>query len=395
MQAPRPAITPNLTAGILIHMIPEGLCEHDHICYNQLNYWGWVGSRIGHRTKNAKRIGKVGYVKLSIAMATYNGANFLRSQLDSLAAQTLLPDELVVSDDGSTDDTLVILQEFQKVAPFAMIIHQNPHRTGYVQNFLGTVSQCSGDVIAFCDQDDVWLPQKLDVVLKKMDRDRSALVVHTATLVDDGLEQTGGHLPHIVRSQTLPQGKASDGPMKSFPLGFCLVFRRDVAESALRRLKNYPESYAYYFGHEMPIYLTAKALDPVTYLSESLALYRRHGNNASRGAKPDSSWSRLTQGATAYQKFAEHQHVRANFLRWMAQNGQPDDLVSVFFRRLSTVSARHADLMERRAALYGQPTRRKKASALAGLLVRRGYGGRRHGGLGLKSLVKDLWNVIR
>lgn len=335
------------------------------------------------------------HVKLSIAMATYNGAKFLPQQLDSLVAQSVLPDELIVSDDGSTDDTIAILTQFQECAPFPVRIRRNVERLGYVRNFLEALRLCSGNVMAFCDQDDVWHPQKLAVVLDAMHRHQSAIVIHASTVVDEALSPQGSTLPSINRSETLARGNAGDGPMHSFPLGFCLVFRRDVAEEALRRLADYPEQYAFYFGHEIPIYLTAKAMGPSTYLAQPLAFYRRHGSNASRGALPDSARSRLRQGAQEYQDFAKHQYIRREFLQWMARVGDPKDPVNGFFRDLSVISGQHAHLLARRADLYRQATLRKRIVAFSTLVAQRGYRHRAAGGLGVRSMAKDLWSVFR
>lgn len=101
-------------------------------------------------------------MKISVALCTYNGARFLSEQLASLLAQTRLPSELVVCDDDSTDKTLQILADFQSDAPFPMRIHVNPVNLGPAKNFEQAISLCEGDLIALCDQDDVWLPEKLD-----------------------------------------------------------------------------------------------------------------------------------------------------------------------------------------------------------------------------------------
>src|SRR5690242_8630981 len=100
-------------------------------------------------------------VSFSIAMGTYNGATYLPAQLESLLNQDLAPLELVVGDDGSTDDTLAILKNFSVRAPFPVRITSNPKQLGYGENFLQAASRCTGDWVAFCDQDDVWLPSKL------------------------------------------------------------------------------------------------------------------------------------------------------------------------------------------------------------------------------------------
>jgi glycosyltransferase involved in cell wall biosynthesis len=132
------------------------------------------------------------YPKISIAMATYNGARFIREQLDSLAAQTRLPYELIACDDGSTDSTLAILEDFAAMAPFPVRIYRNPERLGHADNFLKAASLCEGEWIAFCDQDDGWLPQKLEVVADAIRRHPEiVLVSHPAEFADEALRPTG------------------------------------------------------------------------------------------------------------------------------------------------------------------------------------------------------------
>ena len=99
--------------------------------------------------------------RLSVAMCTYNGAGFLSQQLNSILSQTELPDELVVCDDGSTDDTVSILEAFAASAPFVVCIHRNVERLKSAQNFAKCFSFCSGDVIVITDQDDVWFPDRI------------------------------------------------------------------------------------------------------------------------------------------------------------------------------------------------------------------------------------------
>ena len=126
-------------------------------------------------------------MNISIAMATYNGAKFLREQLDSIAAQTLPPYELVICDDGSTDSTLAIAREFAKEVNFPVRIYLNEHNLGFADNFLKAASLCEGDWIAFSDQDDVWLPHKLATVSRRFN-DGVLLVLHSSDLVDASLK---------------------------------------------------------------------------------------------------------------------------------------------------------------------------------------------------------------
>ena len=98
---------------------------------------------------------------LAVAMTTYNGEKYLPEQLESLVRQTRLPDEMVVCDDVSTDGTLAILQEFAASAPFPVRILQNTQNVGSSLNFWKVFSLVESDVTFFCDQDDVWAPEKI------------------------------------------------------------------------------------------------------------------------------------------------------------------------------------------------------------------------------------------
>ena len=109
--------------------------------------------------------------RISIAMCTYNGGRFLPEQLASIAAQQRLPDEMVVCDDGSTDTTLEILEKFSRTVPFTVRIVRNPVNLGSTKNFEQAISLCTGDLIALCDQDDVWLPEKLAIQAEFFEHD--------------------------------------------------------------------------------------------------------------------------------------------------------------------------------------------------------------------------------
>jgi len=96
----------------------------------------------------------------SVALCTYNGERFLSQQLASLAAQTVLPDELVVCDDASTDASMRVVEDFAKNAPFSVRIFRNPNNLGYVKNFEQAIGLCSKEIIFLCDQDDDWEKKK-------------------------------------------------------------------------------------------------------------------------------------------------------------------------------------------------------------------------------------------
>jgi len=92
---------------------------------------------------------------ISIALCTYNGEAYLSDQLASIVKQTQQPDELIACDDGSTDNTLQILDQFSGEAPFPVRVYLNQQRLGPTKNFEKAISLCSGDFIFLSDQDDV------------------------------------------------------------------------------------------------------------------------------------------------------------------------------------------------------------------------------------------------
>ena len=129
---------------------------------------------------------------VSIAMCTYNGAKYLKKQLDSIVSQTRLPAELVVCDDNSSDDTLEILYNFKKRAPFEVKIFCNNKRLGVTKNFEQAISLCNGNIIFLCDQDDVWLHNKIELIetIFKQHSD-IGYVFSDALIVDDYLRPLG------------------------------------------------------------------------------------------------------------------------------------------------------------------------------------------------------------
>ena len=107
---------------------------------------------------------------ISIAIATYNGERFLREQLDSLYQQTRVPDEIIVCDDCSTDNTVSILEEYHQ--KYGLTYYVNPTSLGVNKNFFKAISLCTGDFICICDQDDIWMPNKIETLydaIKKYD----------------------------------------------------------------------------------------------------------------------------------------------------------------------------------------------------------------------------------
>jgi glycosyltransferase involved in cell wall biosynthesis len=92
----------------------------------------------------------------SVVMTTYNGEKYLQRQLESIAQQSSQPLELIVRDDASKDATVEILRKFQSTVAFEVVVQVNEKNVGFRENFMEAIRQARGEIIAFCDQDDIW-----------------------------------------------------------------------------------------------------------------------------------------------------------------------------------------------------------------------------------------------
>lgn len=119
-------------------------------------------------------------------MCTYNGERFLEVQLRSILGQTTLPDEVVVCDDGSSDSTFGVLERFRATAPFRVELHRNPERMGPAQNFSRCVGMCTGQVILLSDQDDIWVPDRVQQTRAAFMADPAVTLTYAdAPLIDE------------------------------------------------------------------------------------------------------------------------------------------------------------------------------------------------------------------
>jgi hypothetical protein len=208
-----------------------------------------------------RRIMNAGVPRLSIAMATYNGARHIEAQLNSFVDQTRRPDELVITDDGSTDRTLAIAEEFARQAPFDVHIHRNSERLGYTRNFERALSLCTGDLISISDQDDVWYPEKLAIVMERFATDPGAqVVVNDQDITGEDLAQTG--------STVFTNSRKMGFPDEYLSAGCCTTLRRGF----LPLLLPLPGGVAY----DAWIGRIADLLGAKSLIEFPLQLYRRH-----------------------------------------------------------------------------------------------------------------------
>jgi glycosyltransferase involved in cell wall biosynthesis len=210
-------------------------------------------------------------------MCTYNGARFVGEQLASIAAQTRSPDELVVCDDHSSDETALVVERFAASSPFPVRLRVNRENLGSTKNFGRAVSLCEGDVIALSDQDDVWLPGKLERIEDEFARrTRVGLVFADADVVDESLRPNGRRLWETVgfdrrMRRLVGAGRAMDVLLPGWTVtGATMAFRSVYRELFLE----IPEDLGVI--HDGWIALVVAAVSDVALVEEPLVLYRQH-----------------------------------------------------------------------------------------------------------------------
>lgn len=215
---------------------------------------------------------------LSVALCTCNSALYLQEQLDSLAGQTRQPDELVVYDDGSTDDTRTILKAFARNAPFPVVINWNDRNMGPTANFQQAIDLCQGELIALCDHDDVWHPAKLArCEAGFFERPEPGLVYCDGNMVDGALVSMGYRL-----SKALGYTRREWREVRRDQLFDLLLRRPRIAGVTLLfsgRFKEFISPIPSEWFHDEWISTLVSALAPVRYIDEPLLEYRRHGGN--------------------------------------------------------------------------------------------------------------------
>ncbi len=207
------------------------------------------------------------WMKISIAMATYNGEKYLQEQLDSFVNQTRLPDELVVSDDCSRDRTIQIIQEFSKTAPFEVILNRNSETLGYAGNFNKALELTSGDLVFLSDQDDVWFPNKLKRIEEETYLSDAMLIMNDAALTDENLND--------LRLTKMGQIRSGDFKESFFVMGCCAAIKREFLDLALPIPNGYP-------AHDSWLVGLAQRVGKKAIIDETLQFYRRYGTNESK-----------------------------------------------------------------------------------------------------------------
>lgn len=339
---------------------------------------------------------------ISVALATYNGEKYIAEQLASLAAQTLPPAELIVCDDGSEDRTLELVEAFAKTARFPVHIHRNERRLGYRANFMKAAGLCSGDLIAFCDQDDVWDQRKLEIVSVQFDRPDVLLVYHNAWIADADLKP----IKALFSPRAAKKLKRGLLPSPWFHApGHSIVFRQGLAlTSDLWKISVDPNEPTSVEGHDQWIFFLASILGIVAYIDSPLVQYRQHDRNTYRlrvnptlfaSLRPSAVMTYLTHLAFAAKRYRNLQEIAENKVELLMT--LRDGLEATAANRVTKAIRRHRELAERlalRAELYRSPRLKDRIRIISEIVRRGGYGANYRWSFKKAALLKDVVIVL-
>lgn len=277
-------------------------------------------------------------ITVSVVLATYNGGAFLESQLRSILAQTRLPDEIVIRDDGSTDDTLEIVARVQTDAPpeITWTVMASPEVLGVAHNFAAGVAEATCDLVALADQDDWWAPTKLATLVAYFATDPRRVLVHSdAELVDDAgallgmtlsqsLRMTRSERRGLIAGRALPQLVR-----RNLVTGHTVLMRRDLADKA----GEIPPGWL----HDEWWALVAAGMGGVIFCPKVLGHYRQHEVNQVGATK--SGVSNLLERFSEPQTHFRVRHARRHegLARFLESGHAPfgDDAISLLQARIA------------------------------------------------------------
>lgn len=205
-------------------------------------------------------------IRVSVALATYNGEKYIEEQLRTVLANLSECDEVIISDDSSSDRTREIIQNFND--PRIRLI--DGPREGIKQNFGNAIKNCSGRYIFLCDQDDIWAENKVERVLAVFEEKKPLVVVHDCELFND----SGAILLESFFDYSKSRPGLIKNILKNSYIGCCMAFDSVIKEKILP-IPNSIEM------HDQWIGVLGDKYGHNEFIKECLIRYRRHEGNAS------------------------------------------------------------------------------------------------------------------
>ena len=265
---------------------------------------------------------------ISVVLCTYNGGTFIEAQLQSILNQTLTPTEIIVSDDGSTDSTLSRVEGIAHASPkeIRWDIRTRAAPLGAAENFGSALPLATGEFIALSDQDDVWVPDKLEVMSRQLSENPSLLLVHSEARLIDAAGVPGASLMSTLRitrgeRNNLARGFAIKALLRrNLVTGATVVLRKELLDDALPL----PQSWV----HDEWLGLIAALRGGLAFNARALIDYRQHGNNQIGANKTDVAMAQARLQETRQSFFAKKamrnqalQNLVDNPPRWLTGEG--------------------------------------------------------------------------
>lgn len=216
--------------------------------------------------------------RVNIIIAHYNGKKYIGELIDSIQNNSYKNIRITICDDGSNQDSLECLEEYRKKYPDTIEVHKNTSNRGVILNYLEAVKRCEDDYIMFCDQDDVWLPDKIEITLnamKKAEKDSSkrvpTAVFTDAKVVDADLNVLNSS---FFGSSGMNPDKHSLGEllMENKLIG-CTVMINSETKRMLRPLPKHARMHDWWIG------LICESFGRIVYVNKPTLLYRQHEDN--------------------------------------------------------------------------------------------------------------------
>ena len=207
---------------------------------------------------------------ISVCIATYNGERFIREQIDSILRQLSSDDEIIVSDDGSTDDTISIINSIDDKR---IRVIEGPRKQSPTSNFECALKASKGDYIFMSDQDDVWKPNKVKICMEWLQR--YDCVVSDAEVTDSSLNPL---YPSLYAIMQVRQGRIYNTIWKNGYTGCCMAFRRNVLNASMPFPKDIPM-------HDIWIGNVAAYKYNMKFIPDKLIMFRRHNETISCNGK--------------------------------------------------------------------------------------------------------------
>ena len=214
-------------------------------------------------------------MKISVCIATFNGGKYIKEQLDSIICQLNEKDEIIISDNGSIDNTIDIINQINSpliklVQLNNVIINDTSKSYAITSNFENVLKMAIGDYIFLCDQDDIWHPNKVNYCINEMQKNNLNLLLHDAQVINTNKEV----LLDSYFSISNPNKSLFKNFFRNSFLGCCMVFDSKVLQKSLP----FPKKL---IAHDMWIGFISIYYCKIGIIDEKLIIYRRHNHNAS------------------------------------------------------------------------------------------------------------------